>query len=282
MNGAWRLAGLIGIVGACVAGGPAGAPAAETARTTNTLGMSFVPLPGSHARISVYETRVRDFAAFAADSGWKADEKLYTWIDGVGGLRDGYSWRKPGFAQTDDHPVGGVSWHDAQTFCRWLTEKERTAGRIAANQQYRLPTDAEWSLAMGLGVEAGTTPEEKDSKRKGAYPWGTTWPPPQGAGNYGDVRFGGATDLKAYDDGFAFTAPVGSFAPNALGLYDLSGNVYEWCEDEYRPGDNKRVMRGAAFNSRAQARLLTTERIYFEPDNRAANHGFRCVLAGKS
>lgn len=101
----------------------------------------------------------------------------------------------------------------------------------------------------------------------------------KGAGNFGDVRFGGATDLKAYDDGFAFTAPVGSFAPNALGLHDLSGNVYEWCGDEYRPGENKRVMRGAAFNSRAQGRLLATERIYFEPENRAANHGFRCVLA---
>lgn len=254
-------------------------PPAADAVFENSLGMRFVALPGTDARISVYETRVQDFAAFAAATGFKAGDKLYTWINDEGRIYEGYSWRNPGFAQEASHPVGGVSWNDAQDFCRWLTEKERAAGRIGARQRYRLPTDAEWSLAVGLTGESGATPAEKDSRMAGVYPWGTQWPPPPHAGNFGDTHWKDPTDLRNYDDGFKFTAPVGTYGPNRHGICDLSGNVYEWCEDEYQPGENKRVMRGGAFNSRAKGRLLSTERIYFEPQNRSANHGFRCVLS---
>ncbi len=248
----------------------------------NSLGMKFVALPRRNVLISAYETRVQDFEAFAKATGIRTHGKLYTWINGEGKEYDGYSWRTPGFAQEPTHPVGGVSWKDAQEFCRWLTQKERAAGAIGPDQVYRLPRDEEWSIAVGLTNETGASPADKDSKSKGIYPWGTLWPPPSRAGNYGDRQWYSPTDLKGYDDGYRFTAPVGSFEPNALGIYDLSGNVYEWCEDEYRPGENKRVMRGAAFNSRAQGRLLSAERIYFEPENRAANHGFRCVLTLKN
>jgi len=245
---------------------------------TNGLGMRFVALPETNLLISVYETRVREFTEFADATGFRPEPKVYTWINDVGGIFEGYTWRSPGFAQGPDHPAGGISWHEAREFCRWLTETERTAGRLGATQHYRLPTDAEWSQAVGLPTEAGATPAERDSRAKDVYPWGTAWPPPPRAGNYGDENFKDPTDLKGYNDGYAFTAPVGTYSPNALGLHDMGGNVYEWCEDAYRPGENNYVMRGAAFNSRAKARMISSERIYFEPENRATNHGFRCVL----
>ncbi|MBI4624081.1 MAG: SUMF1/EgtB/PvdO family nonheme iron enzyme, partial [Verrucomicrobia bacterium] len=167
----------------------------------------------------------------------------------------------------------------AQEFCRWLTQKERASGAIGPRQRYRLPTDREWSIAAGLPDESGATPAERDKKIKDVYPWGTQWPPPPRAGNYGDSHWKDATELKAYDDGYQFSAPVGSYRPNAHGLYDLSGNIYEWCEDtEYKAGDNQRVMRGAGFNSRTKAMLLSSNRIHFDAGDRSANHGFRCVL----
>lgn len=253
-------------------------PQPNAQKYVNGLGMTFVPLPGAGVLISSYETRVRDFSAFADKTGFQASGPFYTWINDQGGVYPGYTWQNPGFPQGPNHPVGGISWNDAQAFCRWLTETERAAGRIRSDQRYRLPTDAEWSLAMGLTTEKGATPAEKDSALKDVYSWGKTWPPPAGSGNFGDANWKDATDLKSYDDGFKFTAPVGTFPPNAHGIYDLAGNVYEWCEDEYKPGENKRVMRGAAFNSRAKGRLLSTERIYFDAENRSSNHGFRCVL----
>jgi formylglycine-generating enzyme required for sulfatase activity len=101
-------------------------------------------------------------------------------------------------------------------------------GKIKAGQKYRLPTDAEWSVAVGLGKERGNTPREKSGLKKGGYLWGNYGPPRKGAGNY----FG---SLKV--DKFYYTSPAGSFAANKLGLHDLGGNVYEWCEDRYDPSE---------------------------------------------
>ena len=88
------------------------------------------------------------------------------------------------YKQEDTHPVVNVSWKDANAFCAWLTKKEMAEGKIKAGQKYRLPTDAEWSVAVGLGKEKGNTPEAKDGGIKDVYPWGKEWPPPVGAGNY--------------------------------------------------------------------------------------------------
>ena len=126
-------------------------------------------------------------------------------------------------------------------------------------------------------------------KIKDVYPWGAPWPPR--FGNYGDVNYALApgdthykkegSPLKDYNDGFQYSAPVGSFQPNAFGIYDLGGNVYEWVEDEYG-GQGKtarnRVMRGGGFNSNGQAMLLSSNRITFDATDRSGNHGFRCVL----
>ncbi|MEI6568613.1 MAG: SUMF1/EgtB/PvdO family nonheme iron enzyme [Verrucomicrobiota bacterium] len=214
--------------------------------------MVFTGVAGVPA-FSIWDTRVSDYRAYAkANSG----------VD--------QGWKDPGFKQTVDHPVVKLSWDDAQAFCAWLTKKERGEGKINATQRYRLPTDAEWSVAVGLEVEAGGTPKDKNMKIKGVYPWGTQWPPPKGAGNYDQSR--GVDDYNT-------TSPVGSFNPNKHGLYDMGGNVWQWCEDWF-DGDQKfRVLRGASWNNYDPDYLLSSSRGLM-PDIRSINFGFRCVLVG--
>jgi hypothetical protein len=222
----------------------------------NSLGMAFAEVLGTDVLFCLWETRVRDYAAYAG---------AHTEVDN--------SWRKPGFTQGDDHPVVNVSWQEAKWFCEWLTGKERTEGRLQPDQEYRLPTDAEWSVAVGLPKESGSTPSEKDRKIKDVYPWGTTWPPPSGAGNY---------DSSLKVDTFDNTSPVGSFKPNQCGLYDLGGNVWEWCEDWYDSDQKSRVLRGASWSNFNPDYLLPSYRDCDAPDIRFNRFGFRCVLVGGS
>jgi hypothetical protein len=231
----------------------------------NTLGMSFVPVPGTEVQFCIWETRMKDYAAYAAANAG---------VDGT--------WKQPGFhpdpvttgfQQADTHPVVNVSWNDAQAFCAWLTKKELAEGKIKAGQKYRLPTDAEWSVAVGLGKEKGNTPGEKHRGIKGVYPWGKGYPPPVEAGNYNK-------SLKV--DKFEYTAPVGSFAANKLGLHDMGGNVWEWCEDKYSPTSTRRVLRGASWGIVYPDGLLSSYRDDFTPDLRFYYFGFRCVLVGGS
>ncbi len=183
-----------------------------------------------------------------------------------------------------DHPVVKVSWEDAKAFCQWLTHKERGAGLIGPNQSYRLPTDLEWSEAVGLGNETGSTPGERSGKVPDVYPWGTQWPPPRGAGNFLDqtakTKFSSWKIIEGYDDGYATTAPVGSFAANRFGLYDLSGNVWEWCEDWHDSEQKYRVFRGGSWVSYAPGSLLSSGRGGLHPGGRVVSLGFRVVLAG--
>jgi formylglycine-generating enzyme required for sulfatase activity len=223
---------------------------------TNTLGMKFVPVPGTGAAFCIWETRVKDYAAYAAANA------------GVDG-----SWKKPfgdKFKQEDTHPVVRVNWDDANAFCEWLTRKEMAEGKIKAGQKYRLPTDAEWSVAVGLGQEKGNTPEAKSRGIKDVYPWGKEWPPPKGVGNY------------EFDDKFEYTSPVGSFAANKLGLHDMGGNVYEWCEDKWNPTRTYRVLRGASWSNYRPGGLLSSYRGGITPGGRYDYLGFRCVLVGGS
>ena len=206
----------------------------------NSLWMRFVPVAGTKVLFSVWETRVQDYGVFAKETG----RNLY----------------RPSFQQESTHPVVEVSWEDAVAFCVWLSKKE---GRL-----YRLPTDAEWSVAVGLGVENGSTPEKKALKVAG-YPWGEAWPPPQGAGNY-------HPDLEV--DDFEYTSPVGSFAANAFGLYDLGGNVWELCEDWYDDEKTTRVLRGGSWDYGDVWVLRSSFRDYDPPSDRRGDRGFRCVL----
>ena len=210
----------------------------------NTLKMEFVPVAATPGVFwSRWETRVRDYAAFCLET--KRDHK------------------KPDFEQGDDHPVVDVSFNDAQAFCVWLSKKEGRA--------YRLPTDHEWSCAVGIGAQedAAASPKAKDEAIKGVYPWGTAWPPPEGSGN-----FNSSLKVDSYDN----TSPVGKFSPTADGLYDLSGNVWEWCDSLYKPDDTHRVSRGGSWYFNAPTLLLSSCRNLYHPSFRVGLRGFRVVL----
>ncbi|PZR75292.1 MAG: hypothetical protein DLM52_08020, partial [Chthoniobacterales bacterium] len=147
-----------------------------------------------------------------------------------------------------------------------------------------LPTDAEWSAAVGLANETGATPEARDGAIRNEYPWGRQWPPPSsGAGNYADksARRRGGTVIENYADNFAQTSPAGSFRPNALGIYDLGGNVWEWCEDGYKGGGSGRdwgVLRGGSWATSSRTELQSSYRNVVDRAERDVIYGFRCVL----
>ncbi len=255
-------------------------PAAATkdAPFVNSLGMKFVPVPitggptgGKRVLFSIWETRVQDYEVFAKATAHK--------------------WIKANFAQGPTHPAVNVNWPDANAFCTWLTEQERKTGQLAANQQYRLPSDHEWSCAAGIGEREDPTksPADKNKKIAGVYPWGTSWPPPDNSGNYWSEelrplqaagKFNWSTgELTGYRDGFATTAPVASYAVNPLGLYDLGGNAGEWCEDLFDPAKPSRILRGSSWNGLSSDGLLSCYRLAYGPDLHVENMGFRVVLA---
>ena len=234
----------------------------------NSLGMRFKPVAGTKVLFCIWETRVQDYAAYAAANS------------GVDGRWKDPVWAGKPVTPGPTHPVVEVSWDDAKAFCQWLTEKERKDSKLSAGEEYRLPTDAEWSWAVGIGDREGSgTPKEKDGKLKDVYPWGTQWPPPNKAGNYRDL---GEHKIAGFHDGYEHTSPVGSFSANGQGLYDLGGNVWEWCEDWYSSGQIARVLRGASWINNSPDYLLSAYRYSYTPDYRLNNLGFRCVLAGGS
>lgn len=137
----------------------------------------------------------------------------------------------------DELPVVNVTWDDAARFCNWLSEQAKLApfyrvegGKITGFDSrasgYRLPTEAEWSWA------ARTAPGRTASQR---FPWGDGFPPPDRHGNYADRSASHLVGrvIFGYNDNHIAAAPVGSFAADGRGLYDLSGNVAEWISDFY-------------------------------------------------
>jgi formylglycine-generating enzyme required for sulfatase activity len=125
-------------------------------------------------------------------------------------------------------------------------------------------------------------PAHKDDRIKEVYPWGKTWPPPRGIGNFADragkARFKDFPVIPNYDDGFPTTSPVGQYPANRYGLYDLTGNVWQWCEDWYDAGRTHHVARGGSWRS-ATPRALWSSHRSAVPDGRDSSLGFRCVLA---
>jgi eukaryotic-like serine/threonine-protein kinase len=165
------------------------------------------------------------------------------------------TWQDPGFEQTDEHPVVNVSWNDAVAFAEWLSQKE--------GPTYRLPTEAEWEYAC----RAGTTTRYSfgdDQSQLGEYAWFE--------GNSGDR-----------------THPVGQKKANAWGLFDMHGNVWEWCWDWYAddyykrsPTDDPRgpdeactrVFRGGSWNIGPDY-ARSAFRMAYLPEHRFNGLGFR-------
>jgi hypothetical protein len=251
---------------------PAPLPANEVARrtVTNSLGMKFIPVPGAKVLFCIHETRQKDYEAFASD---------------VKDASPGGTWRKVIFAGVEDvkgpdHPVSCISYDQAKLFCSWLSKKE---GRT-----YRLPTDHEWSVAVGLGEverdDPGVTPQMKGAVGRMEFPFGEKMPSKDTprVGNYRDATFHerGLPDkwIEDYVDGYALSAPVMSFPPNAFGLYDMGGNVWEWVSDWATKLQDKRVIRGGSFVDLSPGTLQSACRYPVNSNAEQYNHGFRVVL----
>jgi formylglycine-generating enzyme required for sulfatase activity len=224
----------------------------------NSLGMNFVKVPGIPGFVCQHETRVQDYRRFVSQTH--------------------RPWPSSGFTQNRRHPAVNINWEDAQAFCLWLSRKE--------SRRYRLPTDAEWSRLAGLDPQQDHAAcPQKQPQHPGQFPWG------QGLldstrGNLCDQAFGRklgdgyqARWLEQCDDGYAYTAPVCSFQPNAYGLYDVSGNVWEWCQDWYdSPKNLHRVLRGASWRTGNIERIWSSYRGPDPPKCRLDSAGFRIVV----
>lgn len=177
--------------------------------------------------IARYEVTRGQYASFAADTGRDDPDSCHVYRDSGWALRPGHSWRDPGFAQADDHPVACVSRDDAIDYATWLSERH---GRT-----YRLPTEAEWEYAAraGSGSSRPWSDDPDDGCRfanvgdQALYRHYPKWP----------------WTIHSCEDGYAHTAPVGSFHENRYGIRDIMGNVWEWTcssfDAQYRGAERK-------------------------------------------
>jgi sulfatase modifying factor 1 len=194
----------------------------------------------------------------------------------------------------DDAPMYWVRWGEAVAFCRRLTERERAVGRVPDGCEYRLPTEAEWEYACRAGTTTATYAGDLEIRGKFNAPAldAISW-----YGGNSSVGYAGrGTDTgnmaeKQYPGGIAAPRTVGTRRPNAWGLYDMLGNVYEWCGDWYAdrlPGGSvsdptgpalgvRRVYRGSSWVSTARG-SRSADRRGGAPDGRGDDLGFRVAL----
>lgn len=248
----------------------------------NSLGMKFVPVPGTKVLFSIFETRRRDVSAFIAATTKALD---VPWLDGEAARRleafnrslwnlqgdDGewtnFSYDNPGWPVTPDHPVIFVSAADAARMCAWLTWKERNEGRLKPAQRYRLPTTEEWLAACG-GADAVPRAGNVAGLEAREGLWPKSWP-----------------TLESRDP-FPRSSPVGSFPVEMHGLYDISGNVTEWVNDQKEDSlsitpaqahQNIHLL-GPAFSDGTRETISFSHVRPSLPLKRIVNVGFRMVL----
>ena len=214
----------------------------------------------------------KQYAAFAAETGYRGSGCAVLPLDGTSGWKfdPALSWRDPGFAQADNHPVVCVSWDDAIAYMSWLSKK--------TGRHYRLPSEAEWEYAARAGDTAG--------RYFGDAP----------ICEFANVRDQSKKKLRSTgqflqcDSGFSNTSTVGSFPPNGFGLYDMLGNAWEWVEDCWEkayvdaPVDGTardralcegRVRRGGSWNSDHRYLYSVGARAGTRPHVRSEIYGFR-------
>lgn len=249
-----------------------------------------------------HEVRLNDFLIFYHDASYKTEierDGKPSWGYENGKLVESNRfrpWDPLNWKIEHDHPVIYVSWNDAVAFCDWLSKKE--------GKRYRLPTEAEWEYACRAGTNHryhyGDSPEELTAYANAADKDCQDEAAKYGVGQAMISAFdksGKRTDSKMpfpflqNRDGYAWTAPVGRYRPNNFGLYDMHGNVWEWCSDWYdenyyahSPVDNPtgpatgttHVLRGGGFNH-MPAILRCAIRYDAGPTDRSRNCGFRVV-----
>jgi formylglycine-generating enzyme len=243
--------------------------------------------------IGAYAVSNADFSRFVEEAGYVTDAERFGWSFVFAGLLPDHfpptesvlhapwwrkveaaDWRHPegpasSIAERLDHPVVHVSWNDADTYCSW-------AGA-------RLPHEAEWEFAAGGGLEGKP------------YPWGEDLEP--GGEHRMNVWQGDFPILNSSADGFEGTAPVTSFPPNGNGLYNMTGNVWEWTADWFHPSfrqrdrrrdpvgpghGTSRVQKGGSYLCHHSycRRYRVAARQGSTPDSSTGNVGFRCARDG--
>ena len=218
-----------------------------------------------------------EFSEFVLDTGHELKGCLF-FANGKWVNDEKRSWRNPGYIQDDKHPVVCVSFDDTQHYVQWLSKKTGKA--------YRLPSEAEWEYA----ARAGSTTSRF---------WGDGRDEACQFANVGDLfgagrlRWNKNNKYRVFQcsDGYAYTSPVGSFKPNAFGLYDMLGNVFQWVQDCYHddykgaPTDGSawtdakcegRAQRGGSWSNGPWS-TRSAERNGGPPNIRNIDIGFRVV-----
>jgi formylglycine-generating enzyme required for sulfatase activity len=209
-----------------------------------------------YAQDAEYRTDAETDRRTPGGHGFNADRNTFE------GWRPQYTWRNPGWPITNDHPVGNVSWNDAVKFCQWLGKK--------SGKTVRLPTEAEWEYACRAGTTTVFFTDDDPVSLKGYA-------------NVPDGSLAAKLREKAdsgrfpFDDEYPFTAPVARFKPNPWGLYDMTGNVFQWCGDEIPGEAEKRILRGGSYNLNVET-CRCAYRGFSKPSGRYSYTGFRLVV----
>jgi formylglycine-generating enzyme required for sulfatase activity len=200
-------------------------------------GPAMVRIPGRNYEIGKYDVTRGEFAKFVSETGYDAGNQCSVWDGSKWDYRSGSNWRNPGFSQDDTHPVTCVNWNDAQAYVSWLSKK--------TGRQYHLPSEAEWEYACYGGNQ---------------------------------TEYCGGSDINSVawykDNSGSQTHPVGQKQANGYGLYDMSGNVWQWMENKYDNEHEWRALRGGSWNDEPQF-VRAAFRYCYEPSKRIFNLGFR-------